>query len=143
MSIAELDAEAVRPLRRNVLRAGMPVQDVGWPEDDLPGTFHLAVVDGAEVIAVSSWIPQSHDGRPAVQIRGMATAEHRQGEGLGRRLLEAGCSRLAAGGVELVWANARDAALAFYERNGFDVVGDGFVDATTQLPHHVVVRRLR
>jgi hypothetical protein len=42
----------------------------------------------------------------------------------------------------VVWANARDRALAFYEREGFVVVGDGFVDATTQLPHHVVVSRL-
>jgi len=38
-----------------------------------------------------------------------------------------------------VWANARDAAMAFYEREGFRIEGDGFVDATTQLPHHVVV----
>ena len=42
----------------------------------------------------------------------------------------------------IVWANARDAALRFYERHGFAVHGDGFVDATTQLPHHVVVRRM-
>ena len=46
------------------------------------------------------------------------------------------------GGKVLVGATARDRALAFYEREGFEVVGDGFVDATTQLPHHVVVSRL-
>ena len=57
------------------------------------------------------------------------------------------CWRPAASGRRrrvspLVWARARDTALAFYVRHGFRVTGDGFVDEATQLPHHVVVRRL-
>ena len=46
-------------------------------------------------------------------------------------------------GFDLVWANARDAALDFYLRHGFVVEGDGFIEHHTQLPHHVVVRELR
>ena len=38
-----------------------------------------------------------------------------------------------------VWARARCTALAFYVANGFDVVGDEFVDGTTGLPHRIVV----
>ena len=78
----------------------------------------------------------------AVQLRGMATAAHLQGSGLGGVLLEAGCARHAADGRALVWARARDSALAFYLRHGFRVEGDGFVDEHTQLPHHLIVRRL-
>ena len=33
-------------------------------------------------------------------------------------------------------------AVRFYLRHGFQVEGEGFVDAATQLPHHLVVRRL-
>jgi len=40
--------------------------------------------------------------------------------------------------VRTVWANARDAALDFYRAHGFTVVGDGFIETVTQLPHHVV-----
>lgn len=142
MIVTELTAAEVRPLRRTVLRAGMETQDVAWPEDDLPGTFHLGVLDGDEVLAVSTWIPRAYDGLPAVQIRGMATTTARQGAGLGARLLDAGCARVVAAGLAVVWANARDVALAFYERNGFTALGDGWIDPTTQLPHHVVVRHL-
>jgi hypothetical protein len=41
-----------------------------------------------------------------------------------------------------VWANARDAALGFYLRHGFEIDSDGFIEAVTELPHHVIVRML-
>jgi hypothetical protein len=41
-----------------------------------------------------------------------------------------------------VWANARDAALGFYLRHGFAIDSDGFIEPVTELPHHVIVRRL-
>ena len=53
----------------------------------------------------------------------------------------AGCLR-AATIVEVVWARARDTALAFYLDHGFTVEGDGFIDEQTQKPHHLIVRRL-
>jgi len=39
-----------------------------------------------------------------------------------------------------VWARARDSALYFYERRGFEVHGDGFMDEPTAMPHHIVLR---
>jgi GNAT superfamily N-acetyltransferase len=72
----------------------------------------------------------------------MAVDPVRRGHGSGALLLAAGLERAGARGADVVWANARDTALAFYERHGFRVVGDGFVDATTALPHHRIVRTL-
>ena len=72
----------------------------------------------------------------------MAVDPSRQGEGIGRAVLDAGLARLAAAGVPLLWANARDGALGFYEALGFRAVGDSFVDADSGLPHTVVLRRL-
>ena len=43
---------------------------------------------------------------------------------------------------ELVWARARDTALDFYQRHGFTVHGPGYVDLTTNLPHHDIIRRV-
>ncbi|MEQ1702029.1 MAG: GNAT family N-acetyltransferase [Ilumatobacteraceae bacterium] len=140
--IVELTPEQTHPLRLAVLRFDTPTKEVVFPEDTWPGALHLGLhLDGA-LVATSSWVPREHDGAPAVQLRGMATDRSLQGSGLGGVLLEAGCARHASAGVPLVWANARDAALAFYLRHGFEVVGDGFIDANTQLPHHRVVRRL-
>ena len=74
-----------------------------------------------------------------MQLRGMAVDSEVQRTGAGRVLLEAAIERLRSEGAEVLWANARDSALAFYERMGMEVVGEGFVSAETALPHHVVV----
>ncbi len=140
--IVEITAAETHPLRLSVLRHDTPTKDVSFAEDSDSNAIHLGVRVGGEVVAVSTWIPRPHGGQSAVQLRGMATARHLQGTGLGGILVEAGCDRVAASGVGLVWARARDAALVFYERHKFVVEGEGFIDATTQLPHHLVVRHL-
>jgi len=147
--VVELTADQTHPLRLAVLRFDTPTKDVVFPEDDWPGVRHLGLRVGNQLVAVSSWVPRprptSHggfDGEQAVQLRGMATLRMVQGQGYGGLLLEAGCTRMLTAGTPLVWARARDAALAFYLRHGFEVVGEGFVDANTQLPHHLIVRRL-
>ena len=144
-SVVELTAAQTHPVRLAVLRADTPTKEVSFAEDTLPGAVHLGIEDTGTLVATSSWIPRPFAGAPdraAVQLRGMATLHAWQGTGVGAALLQAGVDRARVAGAELVWANARDAALAFYLRHGFEVSGDGFVDATTQLPHHVVVRLL-
>lgn len=142
VEVVELSAEETHPLRLAVLRHDTPTKDVSFSEDTDPGAIHLGIRVGGELVATSTWIPRPHNERPAVQLRGMATTHHLQGTGIGGTLLEAGCQRAAAIGARLVWARARDAALDFYLRHGFVVEGDGFIDATTNLPHHLVVRHL-
>lgn len=139
--VVELTADETRALRLTVLRGDTPTKVVAFAEDLLPGTFHLGVRDGREVIAVSTWAPRPHNDTPAVQLRGMATAVQLQGHGLGSLLLETGCLRSATI-ADLVWARARDTALEFYLRHGFTVEGDGFIDEQTQKPHHLIVRPL-
>ena len=53
--------------------------------------------------------------------------------------LGAGIERARERSARYVWARARDLALNFYERHGFDVVGDQFIDDATGLGHHLVV----
>ena len=141
-TVVELTAKQTHPLRLVVLRSDTPSTMVTFAEDDLPGTVHLGVVDGTDIVAISTWVPRPYEGEPAVQLRGMATAPDLQGQGVGALLLEAGCLR-AASGASLVWARARDAALDFYVRHGFVIDGVGFIDEHTAKPHHLIHRRLR
>ena len=60
--------------------------------------------------------------------------------GLGALLIERGMRHAASVGAAIVWARARDSALYFYERRGFEVRGEGFIDGPTAMPHHIVVR---
>jgi GNAT superfamily N-acetyltransferase len=146
IEIVQLEAAGTYGLRREVLRNGDPDAKVTFDEDDWPGAVHLGARLDGRIVGVSSWIPRPFPGTPdtgdgiAVQLRGMATANGLRGTGVGGVLVDAGCAGCAERGARLVWARARDAALAFYERHGFVVDGDGFVDVTTQLPHHVVRR---
>ena len=144
-AVVELTAEQTHPIRLVVLRADTPSTVVSFPEDTVPGALHLGIEDSGTLVATSSWIPRPFAGAPersSIQLRGMATLHAWQGTGVGGALLLAGLERARAAGAELVWANARDTALAFYLRHGFEVHGEGFVDATTQLPHHTIVHLL-
>ena len=141
--VVELALRETYALRRRVLRTGTPSDDVTFPEDARPGTFHLGVRgdDGTPIatatfcVAATRWRP----GARAVQLRGMAVDADAQQHGLGRRVLLTAIERARADGAEVLWANARDTALGFYERLGMEVVGDGWITADTRLPHHVVL----
>ena len=144
--LVELQAEDTHPLRRAVLRTGTPSDDVVFDGDELDTTFHLGMraADGA-LVAISTWLQRPYPDRPgdpAFQLRGMATVEALRGEGLGASMLAAGIERCRAAGAVLVWARARDAALPFYARHGFTAIGLGYVDLTTALSHHDVIREI-
>jgi predicted GNAT family N-acyltransferase len=144
--VRPLRSEETHDLRLRVLRKGTPTQDVIYPQDDLPGTVHLGVVDDdGELVGVSSWARERQAEAPdvpAVRLRGMAVDTALHGSGYGAVLVAAGVEWAIEQGADVIWATARDAVLGFYERVGFEVVGDGFIDATTALPHHVVIRKL-
>ena len=144
--LVALEPEETHPLRRTVLRTGTPSNEVVFDGDELDTTFHLGVRIGDDVVAVSTWLECPYPDRPAdhaFQIRGMATVDAHRGEGLGAQLLEAGIERCRSAGAALVWARARDSAMPFYVRRGFATVGVGYVDLTTGLPHHDVIREIR
>jgi len=146
IEILELAPAETHALRRAVLRDGDSTRTVVYPEDELAETVHLGIrnADGA-LVATSSWTPKQLDdapGKRAVQLRGMAIAAEMQGAGIGGLLFESAVTRWRDAGFDLVWARARDSALNFYAKHGCRVVGDGFIDDTTRLPHHVVVREI-
>lgn len=140
--VVEVAAADTYDLRRAILRDGRADAVVAFPEDDLPGAFHLAVRDDAgRTVGIGSFSPQPSPGRPGLpawQLRGMAVAAEVQGQGVGRLLLEHATARLRAAGADLLWAHGRDSALDFYQRLGWRVEGDGYVHGIG-LPHHRIV----
>jgi thiamine transport system ATP-binding protein len=138
--VVELATAATHELRRSVLREDRDDAVVVFDGDDDVGTLHLGVEDATgELVGVSTWLwrPCPVDpGERDRQLRGMAVDRSRQGGGFGAVLLAAGVERALADGATTVWANARDSALGFYTRHGFVTIGDGYLDATTGLPHH-------
>lgn len=140
--------EATYDIRRRVLRDGRVDAEVVFAEDDQPGTMHFGVVEEEDgrPLAIASVVPMDCPVRPARtawRVRGMAVDPAQRGRGLGGRLLEEIETRAVADGVEVLWADGRDAALAFYRRHGWTVVGEGYLTADTGLPHHRIIFDLK
>lgn len=142
MRVVEVGAEATHGLRRRVLRDGRLDAEVHFAEDDVAGSFHLAVVDDAGTpVAVTTLSPAPTVRRPgaaAWRVRGMAVEPDLQGTGVGARLLDAATTRARAAGAEVLWADGRDSALDFYRRRGWSVEGEGYL-AAGDIPHHTIV----
>jgi GNAT superfamily N-acetyltransferase len=145
IEVREVDLAATTDLRTRVLRNHLPGLPVEAASDGLPSTWHLGAFRGDRLVGVVSGFAEDapgHPGVPAQRFRFMAVEPSEQGGGAGRALMAAVIQRARSRGVALLWANGRDTALDFYTRLGFRVVGEGFTDATSQLPHHVVLLEL-
>jgi GNAT superfamily N-acetyltransferase len=150
--VEEVEAEATHDLRWRILRSRRAGAPVVFPEDARAGAFHVAVRDVDEtgagsgaILAVASFIPEEtpyRPGRTAVHLRGMAVDEPSQHHGLGRLLVTTVIERLRRDRAAVLWCNARDSAIGFYSRLGFEVVGDGFVLPESGVAHHVMLRDL-
>jgi predicted GNAT family N-acyltransferase len=125
ITIEQVPATATYPLRVQELRQGRAPEMDG---DDAPYAMHLAArVDGGDIVGVVRFHPRDCPWRPGEgswQLRGMATDPRVRGLGVGRALVADGLVRVAARHGDLVWCDARKAAVGFYERIGFIAVTD-------------------
>jgi len=147
VTVRLLQVREVYGLRRSVLRAADPAATVHYPTDDDPATWHMGAVDDVgTVVATSTFFaepcPLDPASAGALRLRSMAVLPARQGEGIGRAVLEHALARARAQGATFVWANARDSALGFYRRCGFEISELHFVEPETGLAHTVVTRAL-
>ena len=144
--VVEIKTHETLPLRAAVLRADTPNKNASYPEDTKPGTIHLGIFDEDKtLVATSTWVINPWQEDPtaiAVQLRGMAVAVNKQSSGLGKILIDAGVAHAKSHSAIYIWAKARDAAMNFYLHNEFAVVGESFIEGVTQLPHHLVVRKI-
>jgi len=78
---------------------------------------------------------------PSGRLRAMAIDASRQRTGLGRELVERLEEELRAKhGVQEVRLHARETAVPFYERLGYSLVGEPFIEVV--LPHRAMVKRI-
>jgi GNAT superfamily N-acetyltransferase len=144
MDIREVTAEATRPIRREVLKPGLPESEVHLPGDDNPSTIHLGFFEENRLVGIATFLPEAcpvQGGMWDWRLRGMATLESVRNAGIGGMLLEAGIARARELRGARVWCNGRASARRFYERHGFAAVGDEFALPFTG-PHYLFVLEL-
>lgn len=145
-NIVQISTEQALPIRLAVLRRGTPSQDPNYSGDHLNGTVHFGAELDDELVATSTWIANSwplDTTAPATQLRGMAVLDRVQKKGIGNLLLDAGVDMARRRSDTYVWARSRSTALEFYQKYGFTVVGEEYLDESSGLPHFSVVIKLR
>jgi predicted GNAT family N-acyltransferase len=141
-----VDGHFTRELRRQVLRPSWPVGSAMHGDDD-PAAVHIAAQDeDGTTIGACLLLDRPYPARPerpgAWQLRGMATADGRRGEGIGAAVLAAALDELTARGATLVWCEARVSAVDFYARHGFRADSDVYPHGETGIPHRLMYREL-
>jgi GNAT superfamily N-acetyltransferase len=147
LRIALVQPQEIIDLRHRILRTGLPVETASFPGDEDIYTLHFGVWHEPrherEIICCATFMLNEFEGRTAWQLRGMATDEAYRGFGLGRRLLlyaEMSLSDML-GQVTLLWCNARESAIPFYEKNGWKCVSDLF-DIPTAGMHRKMTKEM-
>jgi ribosomal protein S18 acetylase RimI-like enzyme len=141
-----VDADATVDLRRTVLRPGLRA-DEPMPSFAPADAVHLGAFDEFGVVVGSCVVfPEPYPGEPqrtrAWQLRGMATDTARHGSGIGTAVLGEAMAQVRARGGERMWCNARVSAIGFYERNGWVVDSEVFLNRDSGLPHRRMSREL-
>jgi GNAT superfamily N-acetyltransferase len=136
--------DEIFPLRHAVLRPGRPVSYSVYSADD--SAVHVGAWDEGLLVGCATVFPDPWPGADGVEaeptawrLRGMAVDPSRQGTGVGRVVLAHAIAAARDADAPMLWANARIAALGFYERAGWQVVSDEFLTPDTGLPHKQIV----
>jgi GNAT superfamily N-acetyltransferase len=155
IEVRRIPAHRTWELRQRVLRPHQRIEEMNYFGDHDPDTAHFGAFVGDELLSIGSIylapLKSPHaslpeDGR-SWQLRGMATAPGRSGGGLGAAVLKAALEHAASNpaarkGGSVMWCNAREAALGFYEKFGFAAVSGTF-ELPGIGPHKVMTRRLQ
>lgn len=147
IQIRRADLAQIVDLRHVVLRAGLPREAAIFAGDELPSSRHYGAfllngspgrAVGCATLHLNQW-----ETEPAWQLRGMATADDFRGRGLGRAMLDRVDRELLedVSAPRLLWCNAREPAIGFYELLGWRVMSERF-DIPTAGAHVRMLRRI-
>lgn len=76
-----------------------------------------------------------------VRLRQMAVQKNMQGKGIGESMVTFAENLARDKGFKTLTMHARDTAIGFYEKYGYKVKGDQFVEIN--IPHHIMEKKLR
>ena len=121
----------VLAMRDRLLRAPLGLT---WSEADLAGEaeqLHFGLFDESGTLIACVVVKLLDDD--TAKVRQMAVDEPRRGLGAGRRLLGGVEEILRQRGVRRIEMDARDTAVGFYRKLGYEIEGEEFTQVT--IPH--------
>ena len=124
-------------LRKQILRQPL---GLSFSEDELEHERHnilIGAYDDDEMLGCCMLCPINHH---TLRLRQMAVQNNLQGKGIGASIMSFAENLARDKGYQKIVMHARDTAIGFYEKLGYKVKGDGFIEVN--VPHHVMEKEL-
>ena len=115
-------------VRHPVLREGKPLESCHFEGDDLATTKHFGYFNNNNLIGIISVFKKDNVffEQSQFQIRGMAVLTTHQKKGIGAALVRLAEQYIESQKGSLIWLNARIIAVEFYEKSGYQIIGNSF-----------------
>lgn len=143
-TIKEIPALETFSVRQPVLRPGKPIESCHFEGDNLESTKHFGLFDNEKLAGIASLFEHSTpflEEKLQFQLRGMAVLPEFQKKGLGEALVKHAENDVMQRGGKTIWFNAREIAVAFYKKLGYEIIGDPFNIADIG-KHYVMYKKL-
>ena len=144
-TIKNIDFKDTFTVRHPVLRTGKPIESCFFEGDNLETTTHFGLFDVDKLIGVISVYQNKNlifNADNQFQIRGMAVLQRVQTLGYGKQLLERAETDCIAKNANIIWFNARENAVGFYQKSGYQIAGDSFEIAGIGT-HYIMFKKIR
>ncbi|TPD65607.1 GNAT family N-acetyltransferase [Flavobacterium microcysteis] len=142
--IKEIPALETFSVRQPVLRPGKPIETCHFEGDNLESTKHFGLFSNEKLAGIASLFicatPFLKE-EPQFQLRGMAVLPEFQKKGLGEALVKHAENDALERGGKIIWFNAREIAVTFYKKLGYEIVGEPF-DIADIGKHYVMYKNL-
>lgn len=127
-------------LRDELLRKplGLSIEDDPTHLEDME--IHLGCFDGTKLIGVLILKPID-DKCQRIKMRQVAVSSDYQGQGVGKNLVNFAEEKAKGLGCECIELHGRQGVLGFYEKLGYDMVGDVFMEVG--INHRKMEKHLR
>ncbi|MGO4906128.1 GNAT family N-acetyltransferase [Flavobacterium sp. W20_MBD1_R3] len=125
-NIKQITALETFSIRHPVLRAEKPIESCHFDGDTLETTFHFGLYDSDNLLGVVSLFEAKNNlftTEKQFQIRGMAVLKQHQKLGLGEKLIIHAEKQCSEQKQNLIWFNAREEAIGFYTKMGYQTKG--------------------
>jgi len=142
--IKQIEYEQTYPIRQVVLRPGRSLETCFFKGDELQTTFHFGLFYQEKLTGIISIFKNNNplfSQTDQYQIRGMAVLPEYQKSGFGKQLVVYSEIFLRNKSILLVWFNAREIAVDFYKKSGYQVIGKTF-EISDVGPHFVMFKKL-
>ena len=142
--IIEIGALETFSVRHPVLRFGKPIESCHFEGDDLQTTKHFGLFYNKQLSGVISIFETQNslfEEANQFQIRGMAVLQQFQKKGFGVALLKYCENYIQNNKGSVIWFNARETAIGFYEKSDYQKIGDGFEIADIGI-HYLLFKKL-